>query len=324
MKHQVNRLAVHIPARKVDYWLSLIREAVAKVDTKIRVSPCLTSNDLQRFSPDVIIGHVSEDLKTYLSDKPALPCWVQILSVGVDELFNGIKLKPQVRVTNVRGLHNQAMAEYVIGAILYFEKKFDQFFQQKKEKIWKRVTLPLLHGKAIIIYGTGEIGCAVARFCSNFGMCCHGVSSSGREKVIFERIFELRPPQEILARVDYVVASLPLTRVTAGKFDEEFFSSLKPEAVFVNISRGALIDEEALLRALNSGTIRGAALDVFQDEPLPAESPFWSANNLILTPHIAGKFDSGHEKGLQIFVDNLRAYRASGELLTECFQNRGY
>lgn len=236
--------------------------------------------------------------------------WLQLLSAGIDELpLDQIKERG-ICLTNASGIHVVPMSEYVLMCMLYFEKDMDRYFAHKQQKIFDRTKLVgELLNREVLIYGTGVIGTGVARTLRFFQAKVYGVNTSGRAVEPFLQTYKLDEAMERLRTADYVVSILPATPETTGLFSREYLENLKPEAVFINIGRGSLVDEEYVATMLRSGRLRGAALDVFQTEPLPADSPLWDCPNLILTPHMSAKSIYYMDRCVEIFVENLLAYR---------------
>ncbi|PSL46992.1 phosphoglycerate dehydrogenase-like enzyme [Salsuginibacillus halophilus] len=236
--------------------------------------------------------------------------WIQLLSAGLEDLpFNELRTLNPI-ITNARGIHTRPMAEYTLGAMLYFEKHFDRFLSLKKKKTWDRDRLvgELIEQKAIV-FGTGAIGQSVAASASYFDMVVHGVNTSGKAQDPFDEVFTL---EDGLARINdyaYVILVLPLTPDTHGLFSEEVLKRLNDDAVLINVGRGGLVDEDALVDMLTKRKIKGAALDVFIEEPLPKEHPFWELENVLLTHHMSAKSAHYLTRCMDILTKNLTAVR---------------
>jgi phosphoglycerate dehydrogenase-like enzyme len=226
--------------------------------------------------------------------------WVHTLAAGVDTLLFDELLASDVIITNARGVYSDALGEFAIAAMLWFAKRFDLLRRNQAAHEWKPFDVERLEAATCGIVGYGSIGQSVGRRAEALGMRVLPVrrSAGGLD--------------DVLAESDYVVVSTPLTSETRGLIAAAQFARMKPNAVIINIARGAVIDEPALLDALQTNRIRGAALDVFTTEPLPPEHPFWSMENVLISPHSADHTSDAHERSMRLFLENLERY-ARGE-----------
>ncbi|WP_226580970.1 D-2-hydroxyacid dehydrogenase [Halobacillus litoralis] len=236
--------------------------------------------------------------------------WVQLLSAGLEDLpFKELKEK-QLTITNARGVHSRSMREYAVGAMLHFEKHFHRFLQLKDEKIWERETLVgELVDRKVLIFGTGTIGCDMAEAASFFGMTVDGVNTNGCLKDPFERVYTTEEGLNRLSDYDYVISVLPYTPLTQNIFSHDILERLHPDAVFMNLGRGGVVDEQALADLLRKQKMKGAVLDVFVEEPLPRDHSFWDLPNLLLTPHMSAKSNHYMTRCMNILLDNYQRYR---------------
>lgn len=240
--------------------------------------------------------------------------WVMVLKSGIDGLPRETLLDRGIVVTNARGIHAIPMAEHVIGLLLAHVRRLYAFYEEQKARRWSpALRVEELAGKTVLIVGAGAVGRAIAERLVPFGVRLLGIRRSAGALWPFERIGDLSALEDFLPEADIVVVVLPLTSATAGLFDRRRFSAMKPGAVFVNVGRGALVDEGALWEALQKERLSAAYLDVFADEPLPPEHPFWAFPRVILTPHVAGRTPHYLERALELFRRNLLRYR-SGDL----------
>lgn len=241
--------------------------------------------------------------------------WIQLLSAGIEQLPLAEIKERNIYLTNASGVHVVPMSEYVLMCLLYFEKDMDRYFSQKRAKVFDRTKLVgELVNREALIYGTGVIGQAVAKTLSLFHVKVYGVNTSGRPVEPFLETYTLEKATDRLRTADYVICILPSTPKTRGLFSSDYLQQLKPEAVFISIGRGDVVDETCVANMLKSGRLRGAALDVFQVEPLPKSSPLWECPNLILTPHMSAKSIYYMDRCVAIFIDNLLAYRQGKEM----------
>lgn len=250
--------------------------------------------------------------------------WIHFLSAGVDPIWGMDFDKRAVLMTRSTGVHGAPMSEFALGAMLFFAKRFDQFVAQSGRRDWQRAWLGELTGQRLTILGTGPIGQMLAERSQMFGMDVVGVSRSGRLQPGFPAVIKLEALAERLQVTDYLVLCLPLTKETRGLADADLLAALKPGAVLVDISRGGIVSEAALVAALDAGHLRGAALDVFEQEPLPASSELWGRENVLLTPHVSGTTPFYMQRALGIFLDNARALAAGQPPLTPVEIEEGY
>ncbi|MCE7793186.1 D-2-hydroxyacid dehydrogenase [Salipaludibacillus sp. CUR1] len=236
--------------------------------------------------------------------------WVQMLSAGLEDLpFTALREKG-ILVTSAKGIHAIPMSEYVIGGMLHFEKHFDRYLRLQAKQEWERETLVgELYRQSVLVYGTGAIGVRIAEKAEFFGMKVHGVNTSGRPVEPFDDVLTLKEAEERVHEYAYVVIVLPSTKETKGLFSRGYLNRLNEEAVLINVGRGDLIDEEALIDLLSEKRIKGAILDVFQTEPLPKGHPLWTLENVIITPHMSAKSHRYLERCMEIFLANYKAYK---------------
>jgi phosphoglycerate dehydrogenase-like enzyme len=286
-----------------------------------------TLYSLLKFSPEILITHESYDLNNYLLLSPNNLKWLNIMSAGVDKTLAFLKLNnipPEYLITSTKGIHKNAISEYVIASILYFEKNIYKINFNKKIKKWDRFPLTVVSGKRLLIYGVGQVGSALALKFSSLGIKVSGVSLNTRYKKNFSKIFSLEESLEILPSFDYVINCMPLTEFTKNFFSLSTFKHFKKNSIFVNISRGEIVDEDSLVYALDNDMIYAAVLDCFVIEPLPKKSKLWARDDVFLTPHISGFFVEGKEKGINLFRKNLVKYIKGDKLLNLVCPDKGY
>ena len=247
--------------------------------------------------------------------------WVQGGMAGAGEVAQKAGLQStDVLVTTAGGVFSGPLAEFAVMAFLQHAKDLDRLRREKDEKVWNQTTVGTLEGKTLCIIGLGNIGGAVAQRARPFGMRIVGVKRSVREDdAAWDYADELYTNEElrdVLSEADYVVATLPGTPETHHLIDETAIRAIKPGAYFVNIGRGSVVEEAALVEALKDGRLSGAALDVFETEPLPEESPLWKMEGVIVSPHSTDMVpEIVNERQTRLFCENLRRYLAGEELL---------
>lgn len=251
--------------------------------------------------------------------------WVHVAGAGVDAVLFEELVESDVILTNSRGVFDRSIAEYVIGTMLMFAKDFRATIEHQRNKRWVHRETETLNGKRLLVVGAGPIGREVARLASPLGMRADGVARTAREEdEDFERVISDEDVDAALPEADYVVVAAPLTQRTRGMFDAQRFAKMKPVARFVNVGRGPIVDEAALVEALRKGRISGAALDVFQNEPLPEDSPLWEDPRVFVSPHMSGDFVGWLEALGELFAENYERYSRGEELLNVVDKRRGY
>jgi phosphoglycerate dehydrogenase-like enzyme len=263
-------------------------------------------------------------------------CWLQNPGAGVDHLAALGILDPQLPllVTNVSGIHAVPISEYVFASMLNFARRWPRMFalQERHEwpqgERWEELRGEELYEHTLAVIGLGSIGRRLAQLGKAFGMYVLGIRHDPPSDPASDpHAHEVYGPDhliDVLHRADYVVISVPLTAETRGMIGERELRAMRPHAYLVNIARGQIIDEAALIRALTEGWIAGVGLDVVVQEPLPADSPLYNLPNVILTPHISGVTGRYSERVARIFAENLRRYRAGEDLTHLVNKTRGY
>ncbi len=247
--------------------------------------------------------------------------WAQNMGAGVERLMLP-ELPRRVRVTRVAGIFGPWMAEYVLGWCLWLTQRAELFRAQQRERRWRPVDPLRLHGATLCVVGLGDIGRTIAGAARAFGMRVVGVSRSGRKDAGIERVYKTRDIRKALANADFIALTVPLTESTRGLIGAAELAAMRPSAWLINIARGPIVAEAALLEALRSRRLGGAVLDVFDEEPLPEGHPLWELDNVVVTPHISGPSTPGEIA--PIFNDNLRRYLAGRPLRYEVDRKRGY
>jgi phosphoglycerate dehydrogenase-like enzyme len=251
--------------------------------------------------------------------------WINAPSAGVDRfLVPDIVASPLI-LTNSRGIHSVQMGEMAFEMLLMLAKKAPFFFRMKEERKWHRTVPEILRGKALAVLGLGIIGREVARLGKAFGM--RVLALDVREIDPDEYVDAHFPPsrlKEVLSQSDYVVVTLPLTPETRNLIGEPELLAMRRTAYLVNIARGGIVDEDALIRALCEERIAGAGLDVFAKEPLPPDSKLWDLPNVIISPHVAGIREDYAVLAMDLFCENLRRYLDGEEMLNVVDKKRGY
>lgn len=238
--------------------------------------------------------------------------WLQALTTGVDNLMRPGVLAPQVVLTNCSGIHGPQMSELAFLLMLSLLRRFPQMLANQARGHWQNWQQPLLSGKTLCILGLGAIAEDLAHRARAFGLRVTGVSDGRSEVAGFARVYRRADLTQAAAEADVLVVLVPYGPATHHIVDARVLAAMKPSAVLVNIARGGCVDEVALLAALHDGRIAGAGVDVFATEPLPADNPFWTAPNCIVTPHVGGMSDTYHHQALPLLLRNIGLWRDGG------------
>lgn len=269
--------------------------------------------------------------------------WVQLHSAGVDHLLDSPLMDSDVTITTTSGIHATPIAEYVMASMLAHRWRVPYWTHCQRASRWPAgrwdlYARPELRGSTLGILGYGSIGREVGRLGRAFGMRVLALRSSRQretddyappetgdpEGILPERIYTPAEMHEMLAECDYVVVALPLTPHTEHLVGEEELRAMKRSAYLINIARGEIVDEGALVRALEEGWIAGAGLDVFEQEPLPPDSPLWGLENALISPHVAGFTPRYDERAATLFTQNLERYLADRPLVNLVDKSKGY
>jgi D-2-hydroxyacid dehydrogenase (NADP+) len=251
--------------------------------------------------------------------------WVQTKGAGVDGLLFPEFIESNVALTSASGIHGIQISEMIIAMMLVLTKQMHKFMRYKFEAKWQPHTPDELAGKIVGILGLGSIGSETAKKTKCLGMKIIALKKHPTKKPYYvDEILGSEGLDRLLRQSDFVVLTLPLTDETYHMIGEEQFRSMKPTAYVINMGRGALIDTNALLKALKEGWIAGAGLDVFENEPLPVDSELWKLDNVVITPHVAGSSPYYDERAVEIFCDNLKRYIEGKPLRKDVDKKAGY
>jgi len=341
MKENVNILAtINISEEACER----IRGAVENV--KLTVFPTENPNDIPQEVWEETEILLTQGLLTAPERVPNLR-WVQFFSAGIDSYTDHpLFTEASVIGTNMSGAIAWQIGEYVLMALLAFGQKLPELIRNQTKKHWPKgkekwqtLTPKELRDSTVGILGYGSIGRQVARLLVPFGATVlaakkdvmnpedHGYILNGMGDPhgdFFDRLYPPEALHSLLSECDFVVLALPLTEDTRHIIDGDAFNAMKPTAYLVNVGRGELIDQQALVAALNNNQIAGAVLDVFEEEPLPPESPLWEMENVIITPHVAGISQNLETEMVTLFVENLNRYLAELPLYNKVDLDEGY
>lgn len=251
--------------------------------------------------------------------------WLHALSAGVDGFLLPPILEGKILLTNSRGIHGLPISEHVFALMLAFSRGLNQLVRQQTQNKWGKVKVTELRAKTLGIIGLGSIGQEIARLGAAFGMRVLAVRrnpAAPSEDV--KRVVGLEGLEMVLRESDYLVLAVPLTAETNGLIGIEELRQMKPSAIIINIARGEVLRQGDLVTALKTGVIAGAGLDVFETEPLPADSPLWQLKNCIITPHCAALSPQYLARATDLFCRNLDAFIKGEPMPTLVDPNKGY
>ena len=313
---------VLVLAGKPDVYLNAVRSRFPGID----LESCRDYRDLEAalrdYRPSIVLAAKigAPFPRDTLFSCPSLE-WVQTASAGVDHL---LPLDPRITLTSASGIHDEVLTDYILCSVLMWNLHFPRFYRQQRDHVWESAELVPTAGKTLSILGLGSIGRLAAVKAKRLGM--HVIGLRARPGAPPEGVDEVHGAErlaEIANRSDFLAVTLPLTSKTKGLVGDEVLQSMKPGSVLINLSRGTIVDETALRKALEEGPLRGAVMDVFEKEPLPKESPLWDLPNLVITPH-TGDIQGWREKVADLFCDNLRRRFAGEPLRNVVDPERGY
>ena len=284
-------LAARVPALRID-----------SVERHEDVGPFIANTDvLLTFSP-FMADHVTREA-TQLK-------WIQVLGSGVDGIVNLPSLRKDVLVTNGRGVQATPVSECAFSLMLALSRDLPRMVMNQSERRWERWPSQVMKGRTLGILGVGQIAEELAAKAQAFGMRVVGISSSTRPLANFDRMFAKDELLDAVRELDYFVLLTPYSPQTHHIVNARVLANMKPSAFLINVARGGVLDEGDLTAALRDGTIRGAALDVFSEEPLPASSDLWSLSNVLISPHLAGLNSSYPDSILPLVEQNIRLFLA--------------
>jgi phosphoglycerate dehydrogenase-like enzyme len=258
--------------------------------------------------------------------------WIHVTAAGVSQLMRPDVQARGIVITNSRGVHAIPMAEHTIGMMVALAHKFPASMRAQMERKWAQVELwetpprpSELYERILLLVGFGAVGREIAKYVKPFGMHVWAVTHSGRaDSDLAERVFAPKDLDRALSEADYAVIAAPETPETRAMIGERQLAAMKPSAFLINMSRGSLVVEQALVNALKTRRIAGAALDVTEREPLPPESPLWDLENVFITPHISAATEQLWERQEELLLENLEKWFAGRELLNLVEVERGY
>ena len=260
-------------------------------------------------SADVIVTFARMMADHVLREGPNIK-WIHCLTTGTDGVDNLPSLKPDILVTSSHGFQGDTVSEHALLLMLALSRHLHDHVRAQEKHKWAPDPAHLLHGKQVGIFGVGAIGEALASRVKAMGMIVHGIDPVQRRVAGIDKWHPWTDAEEVIPQLDYVIVLMPLMPQTRGAFNAKLLGKMKPTAYFINVARGGLVDENALIGMLKDHKIAGAGLDAFVGEPLPEDSPLWNLENVIITPHNAGLFDEYAKCAFPILDENMRRFLA--------------
>lgn len=303
-----------------------VRERLREVAPQAEI---LTGADLEA-RPELVeeIEVVYGGLRRELWPRARRVCWLQTSGAGVNGLLTPELVESAVVVTNASGIHAEPISEHMFGLLLFHTRRLGQSWDQQREHVWNSRPLSdsvtMLAGRTLGVLGVGGIGGWSARIGAAIGMRVLGLRRGGSPCEHVERMYTPEERHDFFAACDVVMNSLPLTPATRRFMGPAEFEVIRPGAIVINTGRGATIDTDALVAALREGRVGAALLDVTDPEPLPADHPLWSMENVVITAHYSGSHPGYDDRAGAIFVENLRCYVAGEPLVNVVDKREGY
>ena len=253
--------------------------------------------------------------------------WIHCLSAGLEAVLTPEMAQISIPLTNSRGVFARSLSEFALAGMLYFAKNLNRMREAQRAQKWEQFDIEELHGKVLGVVGYGEIGRRTAERAKPFGMKIHILRRRpelAANDPLVDRVYMGEELDSLIAASDYLLLSAPLTDDTRGMIGARQLARMKSSGVLINLGRGPLVVETALVETLRQKKIRGAVLDVFDEEPLHAGHPFYSLDNVLLSPHCADHTATWMEEAMQLFVENLELFRAGRPLKNIADRRRGY
>ncbi|MDO4560704.1 MAG: D-2-hydroxyacid dehydrogenase [bacterium] len=305
-----------------------VKISITRTTTSFENDPSWNAADYEKFrrdiaSADVLVGYMFP-LEEIAATAPRLR-WIHIIGAGIEHLLPLDWLPEDVILTNNRGAHAPKTCEYVMMALLMLANHMPRLVCAQQKHQWDGHFVSVIRGSKAAILGAGKQGSAAALAAKRLGLSTVGVDIDTAARENFDEVVPPARLNEAMGAADYVVVTLPSTKETFRFIGEKEFAAMKEGAGFVNISRGRIVDTEALIASLKSGHLSGAVLDVFEQEPLPAESPLWSTPNLIMSPHMGCDDEENYiHRTFDIVFENLRRVEAGETMENIVDRKKGY
>ncbi|MCJ7691003.1 MAG: phosphoglycerate dehydrogenase [Clostridiaceae bacterium] len=274
---------------------------------------------------DVEVLVCYDPFKTLDIEKMKKLKWIQLSSIGIDQLPVEYVKNTSIIITNNKGGYSIPMGEWIVLKTLELFKSSKNLYENQVNRKWKMDTSILeLYGKTIGFIGTGTIAVEAAKRFQGFGMEILGVNTNGRDVEYFNKCYSMEELSEMLVLCDVVVGTIPYTKATHHLINKDRFKAMKTGAYFINVARGSIVDEDCLIENLRNGKLAGAALDVYEEEPLKETNPLWDLNNVILTSHNSWISEMRNQRRFKLIYDNMKKYVHGEELVNVVDLKKGY
>ena len=250
--------------------------------------------------------------------------WVHTLSAGVEHVLTPAIIASPIPMTNGRGVFRRPLGEWAVSAMLHFQYGHRRLIRQQEQGVWEAFDIEELHGTTVGIVGYGGLGSAAAERAKAFGCKIAALRRKPVSDPLVDQTYTRETLLEMMAACDFIVCAAPSTPETRGMIGAREIAAMKPSGVVINIGRGPVIDERALIAALEQGRIRGAALDVFEVEPLPAGHPFYKLKNILLSPHSADHTPGWQDRAVDCFLENFARFYQGEPLENVVDKHAGY
>ncbi|MBS3819695.1 D-2-hydroxyacid dehydrogenase [bacterium] len=317
-KSNPNILVYYHKEKYVDWYKELLERA----RKDLTILACKEKNQIEKNIEKADILFSGHRFPMELLPRAKNLKWIQSMSAGVENFIRSKLIPSNVILTKPKGIFGSLMAEYVIGYILAILKNMKKTFENQANKLWEPLEVDGLQHKTVGIMGLGSVGAHIAYRLHLLGLEVIGLDEQERNLPYLAKEYPVEGMDNFLGKSDFVVLTVPLTESTEGIIGEKQFMSMKESAHLINISRGPLVQEKALIKSLQKGMIAGAVLDVFNEEPLPKDHPLWNFKNVIITPHISGP--SLPEDLAKIFLENLKRWEEGKKLEGMVDIHKGY
>lgn len=248
--------------------------------------------------------------------------WIQSMSAGVENYARSKLIPPNVIITKIKGIFGPIMSEYVVGYILAITQNMKKVFHNQKKRHWQPFVVDSIRHKTVGVMGLGSVGAYIAYQVYLMGAVVIALEEQEKRLPYVSQEYPVTEIEEFLGRSDFVVVTVPLTDATESTVGEKEFKMMKKSAYLINVSRGPLVQERALLKALKQGSIAGAVLDVFNEEPLPKDHELWNLDNVVITPHISGP--DIPEEIAKLFLENLKRFEEGKKLVGAVDREKAY
>ncbi|WP_270328089.1 phosphoglycerate dehydrogenase [Enterococcus malodoratus] len=301
-------------------------EFIEKIQTlapDYQIKTELTEDDLP--SVEISVGWPKKFSEQLLSSDQLK--WVQSISAGVDYLPLNDFSKREVLLSNGSGIHVLSISEHIIGVLLGYYRGLNESVKKQEQKVWAQESIHYdqLSGKNLLVVGTGHIGQQLSKSICSLGVNVYGINTTGHPAEGFVETYSIKNMAKIVPEMDIVVGILPGTHETYHIFNSDIFGKMKKTGIFINVGRGDTVHTKELISALEEKQFAFAALDVFEEEPLPENNPLWTFDNVLITPHISGMTVDFQNKFMKIFLANLKSYLSDRELsVNQVKLTRGY